>query len=206
MTENPLYEELKRRIILLEYSPGSVLREKEIMKEFGVSRTPVREALMQLQMAGLVRIFPHFGSFVSDISFQQLKDVFEVRSFLVRQAGHLAAVRITDEELAEIHERVGRMKAAPDLKTVMRIDEEIHGIINRATKNQVLVKILEELHDQAIRIWAFSKAENNYWNHVPEEFEDILAALKKGDGEATADLLESHTKRFVEHVRNQCTV
>jgi len=206
MTENPLYEELKRRIILLEYSPGSVLREKEIMKEFGVSRTPVREALMQLQMAGLVRIFPHFGSFVSDISFQQLKDVFEVRSFLVRQAGHLAAVRITDEELAEIHERVGRMKAAPDLKTVMRIDEEIHGIINRATKNQVLVKILEELHDQAIRIWAFSKAEDNYWNDVPKEFEDILAALKKGDGEATADLLENHTQRFVEHVRDQFTV
>ncbi|MGA9534889.1 MAG: GntR family transcriptional regulator [Desulfobacterales bacterium] len=206
MIENPLYEELKRRIILLEYSPGSILREKEIMKEFGVSRTPVREALMQLQMAGLVRIFPHVGSFVSDISFQQLKDVFEVRSFLVRQAGHLAAVRITDEELAEINEHVGRMKAAPDLKTVMRIDEEIHDIINRATKNQVLVKILEGLHDQAIRIWAFSKAENNYWNHVPKEFEDILAALKEGDGEAAADLLENHTKRFVEHIRAQFMV
>jgi DNA-binding GntR family transcriptional regulator len=206
MAESEIYQELKRRIILLEFRPGSVLREKEMMQEFGVSRTPVREALMRLEMSGLVRIIPNVGSFVSDVSFQQLKDVFEVRSFLVLQVGHLAAARITDEEVGEIRERVDRMKAAPDLKSVMRIDVEIHDILNRATKNQVLQKILEELHDQAVRIWAFSTAENKYWDQVPQEFEEIFAALKKRDGEATAALLETHTKRFVEHIRAQFTV
>ena len=206
MAESEIYQELKRRIILLEFSPGTVLREKEMMQEFGVSRTPVREALMRLEMAGLVRIIPNVGSFVSDVSFQQLKDVFEVRSFLVLQVGHLAAARITDEEVGEIRERIDCMKAAPDLKSVMRIDAEIHDILNRATKNQVLQKILEELHDQAVRIWAFSTAENKYWDQVPQEFEEIFAALKKRDGEATAALLETHAKRFVEHIRAQFTV
>lgn len=206
MAESEIYQELKKRIILLDYCPGSVLREKEIMEEFGVSRTPVREALMRLEMAGLVRIIPHVGSFVSDVSFQQLKDVFEVRSFLVRQVGLLAAARINDEELAEIRERVDLMKEAPDLKSVMRIDSEIHDIVNRSTKNQVLIKIQEELHDQAVRIWAFSSAENSYWDRVPQEFEEIFSALKKREGKTAADLLEKHTRRFVDHIRAQLTI
>jgi DNA-binding GntR family transcriptional regulator len=197
---------LKKRIILLEYEPGAVLREKEIMEEFGVSRTPVRESLMRLEMDGLVRIIPHVGTFVSDISFQQLKDVFEIRSFLVRLSGQLAAARVNEEELSEIRECIGRMKAANDPRTLMRIDGELHEIINRATKNEVLVKILSTLHDQAVRIWTFSPAETNYWNGLVEEFEEIAAALEKHDEEATAQLLERHTKRFVEHIRGQFAI
>lgn len=206
MAENSIFQELKKRIILLEYTPGSVLREKEIMEDFGVSRTPVREALMRLEMDGLVRIIPHVGTFVSDISFQHLKDVFETRSFLVRLSGQLAAARITDTEISEIRERIGRMKTSDDPKMLMRLDGEIHEIINRATKNDVLVKILGALHAQAVRIWTFSPAENNYWGELVNEFEDILKALESRDENTVAGLLEKHTKRFVEHIRSQFTV
>ena len=203
MNESPIYQALKKRITLLEYKPGEVLREKEVMQDFGVSRTPVREALIRLEMDGLVRIIPNLGTFVSDVSFQQLKEVFEIRSFLVRLTGQLAAARITEDELDDIHRHIERMKQTRDLKVLMQIDGELHHIINRATKNEALVKILGNLHDQAVRIWTYSHAENHYWGGLASEFEEIEAALRRRDAEDTALLLEKHTRRFIEHIQSQ---
>jgi GntR family transcriptional regulator, rspAB operon transcriptional repressor len=203
MNESPIFQELKKRITLLEYKPGEVLREKEIMEDFDVSRTPVREALIRLEMEGLVRIIPNQGTFVADVSFQQLKDVFEIRSFMVRLTGQLAAARITEGELDEIHERIERMKQTHDPKMLMQIDGELHDIINRATKNEALVKILGTLHNQAVRIWTYSHAENQYWSGLVAEFEEIEAALRRRDEKETACLLEKHTRRFVDHIRSQ---
>ncbi|MCF8105753.1 MAG: GntR family transcriptional regulator, partial [Desulfohalobiaceae bacterium] len=93
-----IYRELKRRIVFLDYEPGQSLREKDLIEEFGVSRTPVREAFIRLESDGLVRIFPNLGTIVTEVSFQQLKDVFEIRSYLVRLAGQLAAARATEED------------------------------------------------------------------------------------------------------------
>lgn len=203
MSGNKIYQKLKNQIILLEYQPGAIMREKELMAAYGVSRTPIREALMRLEMDGLVRIVPNMGTFVEDVSFQQLKDVFETRAYLVKLAGKLAAARITDEELAEIRVRVDRMKLENDKKSLIKLDGEIHKIINNSTKNKVLIKMLGTLHDQAVRIWTFSGAEGDYWDDLEKEFEEILAALEQHDEEMTAELLERHTKGFVEHVRSQ---
>jgi len=205
MSETNVYQELKKQIVLLDFKPGAVLREREIMKQFDVSRTPVREALMRLEMDGLVRIIPNVGSFVEDVSFQQLKDVFEIRSYLVRLSGQLAAARINDEDLAEIRERINGMKATQNTKTLIRLDGEIHKIINQATKNEVLIKMLNGLHDQAIRIWTFAGAKCSYWNDLAKELEDITAALELHDEELTARLLENHTERFMENIRSQLT-
>jgi len=206
MSQRPVYKKLKERIILLEYKPGSVLREKELMKAFGVSRTPVREALMRLEVEGLVRIIPNVGTIVADVSFQQLKDVFEVRSNLIRLSGQLAAARITDEEIAEIRRWINSMKETKDAKALMQLDGELHGIINRATKNETLIHILKTLHDQAVRIWTFSAAEANYWNDIVLEFEEIVEALEQHDEEAAALLLEKHARQFVENIRSQLTL
>lgn len=203
MSESEVFKKLKKQIILLEHKPGSVLREKELMKAFSVSRTPVREALMRLEVEGLVRIIPNVGTIVGDVSFQQLKDVFEIRSYLVGLAGQLAAARITDQELAEMRKRHNKMKEAKDPKTLMQLDGELHSIINNATKNEVLIKILRTLHDQAVRIWTFSAAEANYWDDMAIEFEGIIDALERHDEEETAKLLEKHTKIFVDNIRSQ---
>ncbi len=205
MNDRNVYQELKRQIILLEQRPGAVIREKEIMDAFDVSRTPVREALMRLEMDGLVRIIPNVGTFVEEVSFQQLKDVFEIRAHLVRLVGNLAAMRISMEEIAEIRRRIDSMKETQDTKVLMKLDGEIHTIINRATKNELLVKMLSGLHDQAVRIWTFAGANDGYWENLETEFEDIAAALEQHDEEMTARLLEEHTKLFVEHVRSQLT-
>lgn len=203
MSDISIYEELKKKIIFMDLEPGAVLREKELMEAFQVSRTPVREALIRLEMDGLVRIFSNVGTFVTEVSFRQLKDIFELRSFLVRLSGQLAAARITDEELASFRQKVERMKETRDPKVLMKIDRELHELINRATKNEMLVKTLDSLRDQAVRIWTFSPAENEYWNGLAVEFEEIGAALEQRDEEQTARLLEVHASGFVEHIRSQ---
>jgi len=206
MSEAPIYTELKKKILFLEYSPGSVLREKEIMERFGVSRPPAREALMRLEIDGLVRIIPHVGTFVADISFQQLKNVFEVNSHLVGLVGQLAAARITRAELDDVRRQIDAMKKTRDSQVLMQLDQEIHRIINRATKNEVLSKTLNALHDQSVRIWAFSGNDNEYWNDLATEHENIAAALERRDGELAAELLKRHSKRFVEDIRSQLAV
>lgn len=205
MGGNSIYEELKKRIVLLDYDPGQVLREKDLIEEFGVSRTPVREALIRLEAEGLVRIFPNLGTIVSEVSFQQLKDVFEIRSFLVRLTGQLAAQRITEEELEEVRGIIGRMRKEEDPKVLMALDSELHDLLNKATKNEVLLGILGTLRDQAVRIWAFSRADDQYYSRLPEEFEELSGALERRDGEACALILEKHTRRFIEHIRSQLT-
>lgn len=205
MSEKNIYKSLKQEIILLEQRPGKVIREKEMMEKFGVSRTPVREALMRLEMDGLVRIIPKVGTIIEDVSFQQLKDVFETRSYLVQLAGKLAATRITKEELLQIRQKIDDMKLTDDTKALMVIDGEIHKIINRSTKNEVLAKMLQSLHEQTTRIWAFSGAKNGYWDNLVEEFIAIVNALEQHDEILTAELLDEHTKRFVEYIRTQLT-
>jgi len=205
MSENAIYTEIKKRIVLLDYEPGQLLREKDLIEEFGVSRTPVREALIRLEAEGLVRIFPNQGTIVSEVSFQQLKDVFEIRSFLVRLTGQLAAARITGDELDHMRALIDRMKAEKDPKALMRLDSELHDLINQATRNEVLVKILGMLRDQAVRIWTFSRSGDDYYRAIPEEFEELRNALERRDEEESARILEKHTRRFIEHIRSQLT-
>jgi len=205
MGEGSVYEDLKKKIILLDLRPGSVIREKELMELYGLSRTPIREALIRLEMNGLVRIVPHIGTFVEEVSFRKLKEVFEVRSCLVGLTGRLAAERITEDELQAIRLRIDLMKAADDYKTLIQLDREVHGIINHSCKNDVLVNFINELLDQAVRIWAFAGITENYKLDLVEEFEEIAEALDMHDGEATAHLLKKHTRRFVENISNQLT-
>jgi DNA-binding GntR family transcriptional regulator len=198
-----LYDELKKRIVLLDYEPGQVLREKELIEEFGVSRTPVREALIRLETDGLVRILPNLGTIVSEVSFQQLKDVIEVRSHLILLSGQLAAARITKQELEELHGLIEQMKQEKDPKLLMDLDTRAHDLVNQASKNEMLVNMLGQLRDLVVRIWFYFPTNDEYYHGLSEEFEELEAALQAGNQEASARLLEKHTQRFIDHIRGQ---
>ncbi len=198
-----IYQELKKRIVFLDYAPGQTLREKDLLEEFGVSRTPIREAFIRLESDGLVRIFPNLGTIVSEVSFQQLKDVFEIRSFLVQLVGQLAAARATPDELKAIRSKVETMQQTSDTNKLMQLDSEIHELVNKATKNETLVKFLGMLRDQSIRIRTFSQNNATYYQSLTAELEELIKALENRDGEASARILEKHTKGFVEQIRSQ---
>ncbi len=198
-----IYAELKRRIVLLDYAPGQMLREKDLIEEFGVSRTPVRETLIRLETEGLVRIIPNQGTMVTEVSFQNLKDVFEIRVALLQLAGRLVAARVTEAEIAAMRDQIQTMKRERDPRTLMRLDMEFHETFNRATKNQTLVQMLDTLRNQAVRIWSFIPETDAYFAQIPQDLARLVDAVEAGDEASTTRHLECHAEQFVEHVREQ---
>ena len=91
MVNMEIYKELKKRIVYLDYKPKQVLSIKELGKEFGVSPIPIREVLILLESEKLVHIIPNNGIYVTDVSFQELKDAFVIRLFLIGLPGRLTA-------------------------------------------------------------------------------------------------------------------
>jgi DNA-binding GntR family transcriptional regulator len=193
------YTELKKRIVLLDYEPGQLLHEKELAEEFGVSRTPIREAFIRLASENLVRIVPKRGVYVSEISLQDLKNVFEVRRQLLRLVGQLAAERITPDELNAVEKKVKQIRKETNPHRLMQLDSEMHLILNKATKNEILASILEQLRNQAVRIWAFSP--EGCCDAFGAEFSSLLEALKAKDAKRCEDILEDHMNSFVNRIR-----
>jgi len=196
-----IYDSLKDRITLLDYEPGQLIREKDLMEEFQVSRTPVREALIRLQSDELVRMVPSSGTFVTEVSFVQLRDTFEVRAHLILLAGELAAVRITHDELLQLEGLIQNLKNETDTKAIMRLDLEIHSLINQATRNSVLAKILGNLRNQTVRIWSLAPKGHEYFRNIVADFEDLLETLQNRDPKKAARTLEKHFSKFVDFVQ-----
>jgi len=197
-----VYPEIKRRIIFLDYKPGQFLYAKELMKEFGVSLTPIREALIYMEAEDLIHIIPNRGAYVSEVSFQDLKDIFEVRLLLIGQSARLAAQRITNEELTRMKRLLKKIKQKRERKVLIRLDSEFHDLINQATKNRALAKTLERLRNQIVRLWIFSTEKDDiYSSQIPKDLEELVKALESKDQNRSEQILKNHTIHFIDQVK-----
>lgn len=113
-----IYKELERRIIEMEYQPGDPLSEKQLIEEFNVSRTPIREAILKLSEKGLLDLKPRVGTFVTQIDLPSVKYAYEVKKNLEGLAAELAASRRTEEEVTELLKLLNVLKAMILLKTI----------------------------------------------------------------------------------------
>lgn len=197
-----IYSEIKRRIVFLDYKPGQFLYTKELMKEFGVSLTPIREALIYLEAEDLIHIIPNRGAYVSEVSFQDFKDIFEVRLLLIGQSGRLAAQRITNEELTKMKKLLKKIKQERERKVLIQLDSEFHDLINQATKNRALAKTLERLRNQVARLWVFTTEKNDiYSSQIPKDLEELVKALENKDQSRSEQTLKNHTIHFIDQVK-----
>jgi GntR family transcriptional regulator, rspAB operon transcriptional repressor len=105
-----IYKALRKSIVRLERRPGVSLSEKDICSEFGVSRTPVREALQRLAEEDLVDVFPHSGTYVSRISFKEAEEGFVIRNALEVESVRRACTHITDQQIVDLQEIIARMR------------------------------------------------------------------------------------------------
>ena len=150
-----VFNTLRDAIINGDIEPGERLIEISLADTLGVSRTPVREAIRELETEGLVVMTPRKGAEVAKISNKDLTDVLEVRRVLEVLAVELACEKITPEQLARLEENLNDFDAcvgkgsASDLSS---LDENFHEIIYNATDNKRLVQILSNL-------WEFQRAE-----------------------------------------------
>ena len=140
-------------------SPGQRLREITLADTLGVSRTPIREAIRQLEQEGFVVMVPRRGTYVADISLKDIAQVFEIRGALEELAAGLAAERITTEEL-ECLERIlveinGYIERG-ELDRIVAADVRFHDVLYQASRNQRLVDILHNLREQMLRFRSIS--------------------------------------------------
>ena len=201
MVNKEIYKELKKRIVYLDYKPKQVLNIKELAKEFGVSPMPIREVLILLETEKLVHIIPNNGIYVTDVSFQELKDVFEVRLFLIGLSGRLAAERITPEELNKLKESLEKVKQEKNRRKLIQLDAEFHDLVNYSTKNQTLAETLKRLRNQIGRLWFFAKENDAYSQKIPEDFEELIKALENKEQNKCEQIMKDHAIHFINQIK-----
>ena len=177
------------------FKDGERLDEVQLAKRFSVSRTPVREALSRLAQSGLVEQIPRRGVFVRQPGPVELIEMFEVMAELEAVCARLAAVRITDAALADLHETNARCDAAveaSDADGYYRENERFHGILYRQSGNGFLEQECLRLQR---RLQPFRRVQLRVRGRLRQsmaEHEKIVAALEKGDGEGAAEAIRAH--------------
>lgn len=193
---------IRDKIVYLDYEPGKQLREKELREEFDIGRTPLREIFIKLEAEGLIQTVPHSGTYVSTVSFHELRDLFEVRSYLIRLAGKLAARRIQKKQIKELKEVTKELKKEDDPKRLMKLDSRGHEIINLGSHNKVLADNLRKLRQQTVRIWVFPRRKE-FMGTFGDEFSELLEALEAGDEKKSGKILASHMNDFINEIKEQ---
>ena len=180
-----VFHQLREDILSGHYKEHEELREMAISEEMGVSRTPVREALRQLELEGLVLMIPRKGAEVAEITRQDMEDVLEVRTALEELAVKDACDHITDAQLSELKKASNEFKKAllegKDLVTCADADMHFHNVILSATNNRRLIQMLNNLSEQMYRYrMEYLKDERTHKTLI-DEHDAIRRALKKHD-------------------------
>ncbi|MBD8893207.1 GntR family transcriptional regulator [Roseibium litorale] len=190
-----LREVLENDIVTGTYPAGTRLDEVMLATRFNVSRTPIREALIELSGAGLVEIRPRRGAFVREIGITRLIEMFEVMADLEAMCGRLAARRIRVEELAgleQAHEACIHAKADGDPDAYFHANQAFHEAIYKASHNSFL-------EEQALLLQNRLKVYRRLQLRVPNrisgslsEHGQIVEAIKAGDSQRAAEALRQH--------------
>jgi len=192
-----LYKEIKRRILHLEYQPGEPLPMRKLAKSLGVSTTPVRETLVRLANEKLVDWAPNSTARVAQVSFKELRDVFELRLLLEEYCGRLAARRIPLEALGRSEKLLGQLNGEIDLHHVMQVDAELHDIVYDGTQNAMLGDFLRLLRHKVTNLWFLVERGEKWARIIAGDWPGMLAALSARDEERSARLHRSHVEKFI---------
>jgi DNA-binding GntR family transcriptional regulator len=186
---------LREMILNGDLEAGSRVDERALCERFGVSRTPLREALKVLATGGFVTLVPRRGARVSVLSEEELNEAFPVMAVLEALAGETACSQATDDEIAEIVELTGRMAdhhRAEEIDGYFDLNLRIHLAIARAARNQTLWRMQRSL-DGILRRGRFqANISRDRWNEAMAEHVAIAEALVARDGPRTAQLLRDH--------------
>jgi DNA-binding GntR family transcriptional regulator len=190
-----LGDEIEERIATGQYRPGMRLDEQEIAGAFGVSRTPVREALIQLEAAGLIEIRPRRGAIVAEISAARVCEMFEVMAELESMCGRLAARRVTEEEqnlLMEAHRACEAARDSQDADAYYKLNEVFHRQIYESSHNSFLAEQAIALHRRLRPYRRLQLRVRNRMHTSYSEHQGVVDAILSGNSELAAERLRGH--------------
>jgi DNA-binding GntR family transcriptional regulator len=197
------YHRIKEKIITLELGPSSVIDEQALMKELGLGRTPIREALQRLDAEGLVHIVPRRGMFVTDISITDLQEIFEVRIVLAGFCARLAAERIIAPQIDQMETVLQDLEhvQSGDSKALMEIDRRFQRLLCQAAGNEFLAEALNRLYDLSLRLWYLVLPRLGEVRAAIEQHRQVLEALKAKDAAQAEALIQEHIAEFQQQIK-----
>jgi DNA-binding GntR family transcriptional regulator len=199
-----LVERLRALITVGELPNGEKVPERDLCQRFGVSRTPLREALKVLASEGVVTLRPNRGAVVNGLTARDLADAFPVMGALEALAGEIACRMITDGELAKIraaHETMVVHWRRGELQPYFALNRAIHEAIIEATRNDVLISSYRNISRRIMSARYMANKSPKRWAQAVKEHGVILAALERRDGRALSTILKSHLSNKLDAVR-----
>jgi DNA-binding GntR family transcriptional regulator len=194
---------LREAILQGYFEPGEKIDQESIADELEVSRTPVREALKVLESEGFVDIRPHRGAFISTITSQDIREIYEVRRVIESEVVRQVTSVISETMLDELQRILDQVRRNPEDKAIyVRADIQFHDATVELVENDLLKEILDGLNNRIIRVRRFAQLQPGY--HIRESHEEhyaILRAMRQRDAEQAAKLMELHLSNSARRIQ-----
>ena len=190
-----LRDQLEQDIVTGHFKPGERLDEQSLAKRFGVSRTPIREALMQLASIGIVDLQPHRGAFIASLSLKEIIERFEMMAALEGMCGALAARRITDEQrsnLVEAHKACDEAAKNGSIDAYYYANKRFHQAIYDACNNAYLVEQTRQLQTRLQPYRRLQLRARHRVSNSLNEHQSIVEAILDGDSAKAEQHLREH--------------
>lgn len=197
------YQLIRTGIVTRQLRAGDRLVERALAEKFGLSKTPIREAIARLERDGLVVIVPSQGAVVRRLEFHEVRDLLEMRQVLESLAARRAAQRVDDaslEELEQILQEGEKKRLAGDAMAYRDEDLRFHARIRQIAGNATLSQVMEGLEAQVRLVMSTSTALPGRVESSVNEHRRLLAALRRRDPDAAAEAAAEHIARALEAV------
>lgn len=189
--KNQVYQTLKEKLINCIYEPGSILNEPQLAAEYGLSRTPIREAISRLEMDGYVKIIPKKGIYVTDVSVNTAMQIFQARIEIEPIALKMAAPYLKVNDLMMF--RNDFEKEIEDIQNSFRLDTAMHLFLIEHCGNPYIINMMRKLFDDNTRVVIASKQNQVKIHDAKCEHLEILDSLLAADDiEKSAELMRKH--------------
>jgi len=192
---------IQEEILGKVFKPGERVREESICAELGVSRTPVREALVVLEQRGLVVQKPHRGTFVATFSPDEIIDLLRVEAAVEGLAASLAAMHHTEEQLQAIEDLTASIRSALtehfDAEAFYNYDRNFHYKLVECTGSPIIVRVVEVQLAQIYLCRYYTITAPNRFIHSVREHQDIIDCLKRSDANGAESAARSHLESVI---------
>lgn len=203
-----VFRSIRDNILNGTYKEHEELREVALGKELGVSRTPVREALRQLELEGLVTIIPNKGAYVTGITEKDIQDIYEMRFMLEGLCARWATEHITEEQLEELEEIIflsefhsRRYSSSAD--QVTDLDGRFHMVLYEASQSRILSHVLTDFHRYSVMARRASMVSDERARKSIREHKQILRAIRDRDANLAEQLANEHVLHVMQNLRRQ---
>lgn len=201
-----VFRRLRDDILSGIYQENDELREISLGEELGVSRTPVREALRQLELEGLVKIIPNKGAYVTGISLKDVHDIYMIRSLLEGLCTRWATRYITEKQIEDLEEVILlsefhlKKKGDDKAQQVSELDGKFHKVLYHASNSRILEHVLSDFHKYVKMARTMSVEEESRAEKSIEEHRAILEAIKAKDEDLAEKLANEHIMKVMKNL------